>query len=43
MNINHIRSVIVKKIKKRYPELDPLQQISMMTKEVKRIVNRNVK
>lgn len=36
MNINQKRSKITKSILKRYPELEPLQQLSKVAKELKK-------
>lgn len=36
MNINQRRSSITKKVLKRYPELEPLQQLSKVAKELKK-------
>lgn len=36
MNINQNRSIITKKVLKRYPELTPLQQLSKVAREMKK-------
>lgn len=40
MNINKKRSMVTKKVLKRYPELSPEQQISKVAKELKKFEDK---